>query len=475
MLTSRTTYRYYSLQAVAAQAYATLRRHLVSIVFSSAIGLGHAPNPGDSDISISWLKKTLLAAEAIPKGATITNVECKGLDENRGMAGVMTRVLVTYRSSNGSKETGSEQDSQELHLILKKSADGFRRRLGNIISGQTREAIFYTSDIAKELTPSTLLPKVYYAHASPWLGEYVILMEDIKQRRGRAEANTSALPPVDVNFVFGNQIWGVPPSVDKSTLPSAVAMLEQMFITAAGIHAQHWNDSRLLQLDWLKTAGWYRGTNRVRWEWSIQASASAWEKGKVMASGEDYPVKYSEKLVKIIDESLASASWETLQRRLQDRSVPFTLSHGDFHAANMILDRSQSSTSPDLAIYDWSEVCIWEPTTDLGQTVISDVAIPVFQAHARTALKKYWERLVELGVVKPSEYTFDHCWKAFLRGGVEKWLPMFAILSSYPGMPAPAMQYFNDQLLAFIELGEEEGGISYDITTVLCFAPPSAS
>ncbi|KAF9364375.1 hypothetical protein BGX34_001689 [Mortierella sp. NVP85] len=474
-IASPATYRYLSLQAAVAQAYTTLRRHFVSAVFSSSLAGGHAPNPGDSTISIPWLTKTLIATEAIPKTATVISAECKGLDGNRGLVGVMTRVHVSYVLG----ETGAKSDSkdtQELHLILKMSGDGYLRRLGNIISGQAREARFYSSDLAKELVPKTLLPRVYYSHGSQWLGEYVILMEDIKQRGcgGNQASNNGNLPPVDVNFVFGNQIWGIPPSIDQSTLPKATDMLDQMFVTAAGMHAQHWNDPRLRKLSWLKCVGWYHGVDRARWEWSVQAGAVSWAKGKAKAASGEFDVKYSEKFISVMDKAFEQASWEKLQHRLQDRSIPFTLTHGDFHAANMILDRSKSSTSPDLAIYDWSEVCIWEPTTDLGQTVISDVAIPVFQAHARSAVRKYWERLVELGAIKPSEYSFETCWKSFLRGGVEKWIWTFAILCNYPGMPPKCVQYFHDQMLAFIELADSEKDVSYGITTVACFGPPFA-
>ncbi|KAF9989737.1 hypothetical protein BGZ75_005101 [Mortierella antarctica] len=475
------TYRLYSLQSVTAQAYATLRRQLTSVLFSSSLVGGHAPNPGDTEMSTPWLRNTLISAGALPKDATVVSVECKGLDGNRGLCGVMTRVLVTYTLNSGD----DRKDSHDLNLILKKSGDGRRHRLGNIVSGQVREAIFYSSDLAKTLLPSTLLPKVYYAHGSQWLGEYVILMEDIKQR-GAAQGIDSQ-KPIDVNFVFGNQIWGLPDSIKSLAPPAATAMLDQMFLTAAEMHSQHWNDSRLLQQQWgwLKFASWYRGSGRTQWEWSVQAGLRGWEKGKQKAASGELSVQYSEKFVRILDESFKRASWERLQKRLQDKREPFTLIHGDFHAANMILDRStnassavassSSTSSSSIVMYDWSEVCVWEPTTDLGQTVISDVAIPVFQAHARIALKKYWERLIELGATKAVDYPFETCWKAFLRGGVEKWLWTFAILCNYPGMPASLVQYFHDQLLAFIELADNGGEEYYDITTVCLFPPPDAS
>ncbi|CAO3573420.1 unnamed protein product [Mortierella alpina] len=469
------TFRLYSLQAVAAQAYATLRRQLTSALLSSSLVGGHAPNPGDTAMSTPWLRNILVSAGAIPKDATVTRVECKGLDGNRGLVGVMTRVLVTYDTIGSSD---SQKDSHELHLILKKSQDGRRSRLGNIVSGQAREAIFYSSKLAKTLLPSTLLPKVYYAHGSQWLGEYVILMEDIKQRGAQG---VDSQKPIDVNFVFGNQIWGLPDSIQSLAPPSATEMLDQMFLTAADMHAQHWNDSRLLQWGWLKFAGWYRGSGRTQWEWSVQAGLSAWEQGKQKVASGELSVTYSEKLVRIVDESFKRASWERLQERLHNRSEPFTLCHGDFHAANMILDRSthtssslSSSSSSSIVMYDWSEVCVWEPTSDLGQTLVSDVAIPVFQAHARIALQKYWERLIELGAVRAADYSFETCWKAFLRGGVEKWIWVFSILANHPGMPASLVQYFHDQLLAFIELADNGGDAYYNITMVSLFPPPGA-
>ncbi|KAG0266600.1 hypothetical protein BG011_001789 [Mortierella polycephala] len=447
------TYHCYSLQSVAAQAYATLRRHAVSI-----FGPDHAPLPGDSQISIPWLTRTLIDASALPSQATIISAECKGLDGNRGLVGVMTRILVTYTLN---------KDTHELHLILKKSNDGRKTRLGNIISGQIREAIFYSSDLAKQIAPKTLLPKVYYAHGSEWLGEHVILMEDVKQRHGK---DKDAKMPVDVNFIFGNQIWGIPDSIDRQALPPAAEMLEHMFVTAAETHAQHWNDAGLLHLSWLKSAGWYHGTNRARWEWGVHTGASGWANGKIRAESAEYPVKYSDKFVKIMDESFKRASWDRLQKRLQDKSLPFTLVHGDFHAANMILDQPTSSatSSSSIVLYDWSEVGIWEPTADLGQTVISDVPISLFKAHARPALQKYWDRLVELGTIKESDYPFETCWRSFLRGGVEKWLWMFAILSGHFAMPAPAMQYFHDQMMAFIDLAGDVDDEFYEVTMVSC-------
>ena len=44
------------------------------------------------------------------------------------------------------------------------------------------------------------IPAVIYSHASATLGEFVLLLEDI----------TASVDVTPANFVFGNQVWGVP-------------------------------------------------------------------------------------------------------------------------------------------------------------------------------------------------------------------------------------------------------------------------
>jgi hypothetical protein len=42
----------------------------------------------------------------------------------------------------------------------------------------------------------------------------------------------------------------------------------------------------------------------------------------------------------------------------------------------------------------------WEPTTDLVQTIISDVKPELFTVHSKTLLTVYWEALTSRGVSK---------------------------------------------------------------------------
>jgi len=92
----------------------------------------------------------------------------------------------------------------------------------------------------------------------------------------------------------------------------------------------------------------------------------------------------------------------------------------------------------------------WEPTTDLAQTLISDVRQEIFLKHAEELVKFYWTRLIQLGVSE-ADYPWKNCWSAFCRGGPERWLWFFIIMASMPALPDKAIQYFHDQVLAFIE------------------------
>src|SRR5689334_3476086 len=88
-LYSPLTFRLLSLQSAVAQAYANARRFLLATLYSSTTGSGHAPYPGDTEMSIPWLTATLQTKGGIPHGATIISADFLGLDGNRGLAGVM--------------------------------------------------------------------------------------------------------------------------------------------------------------------------------------------------------------------------------------------------------------------------------------------------------------------------------------------------------------------------------------------------
>jgi hypothetical protein len=64
-----------------------------------------------------------------------------------------------------------------------------------------------------------------------------------------------------------------------------------------------------------------------------------------------------------------------------------------------------------LKVFDWSEVGPWEPTTDLAQTVVSDLPRELF-CKVEDVLRAYHMRIQMLGV---KNYSWEHCRRRFGR------------------------------------------------------------
>jgi len=405
-----------------------------------------APRPGDVTISPRWLQHVLRDQGILQDNVGVSGATMEPVDENRGLGAVMIRVRLSYSTS--SRSSSSSNQEGPATLILKRSNGALRERRSLILGGGHREAKFYGDTIARRL-PAGLLPRVFFAWSSPLLGEFVVLMEDLLAR-----------DVTGVNMVFGNQVWGVPRPVKPPR--DSIRVLEAMFLKSAEMHAAFWRDPSLLKRSWLKGAPWYGGRERAAWEQGIETARRGWA-----SKGADIDI--SPKLAGILDRAFETASWEALQTRLRDPAVPWTLCHGDFHASNLFLLNSAAAGEEEggLVLFDWTEVGPWEPTTDLAQTVISDVKAELFVTHTRPLVRKYWERLLVLGVTAES-YPFEMCWESFCHGGVERWLWIFSVLCGMPHIPAQATQYFHDQLLAFIESHGDHP--HYHLKPLICLA-----
>ena len=403
----------------------TQLRRLLSLLRICPLSL-QAPRPGDKTLHAAWLTFNMRKAGLLSATSSVASAVIAPVDANRGLSGRTFRVLITYTA-------GSEGPAS---LILKMSGNSVHDRKSIISMGHRREALFYGSVLSRS---AEAIARVVHTHGSNLFGEFSLLVEDVTV--------THKVTPV--NFVFGNQIWGAP-TVDADP----VETLKKMYLTAADLHAAYWNDASIVKTTWLKCSDWYRGEGEALWTEAMDQSRARWQK----ALTKPIAASFSPKLVKIITDSLALASWPALQKQI--RSAPFTLCHGDFHASNMFLREDGA-----IVMFDWSEVGPFEPTStsffyciisiitrvpaDLAQTLISDVKPAIFREHSRALVRAYWERLVSKGV-SAEAYPFETCWEGFC-GGVERWLWMLPLLAVWPGLPDKAVMYFHDQVLAFIE------------------------
>jgi hypothetical protein len=403
------------------------------------------------------------AQEAVPVAPTsyaeaaattrVATLDQQDSVEGGGGGGAQQRDAPAHVASLGSddsEEGGSPRESKAtaphtLQLMVKLSTDSEGGRVAVQAGGRAREAHFLASSLGQEvraLLPGAL-PRLLEAYGSDLLGEYVIITEDVRAREGGA---------ADVNLLLGNQIWGTPPGAAKP-LDDPLPVLRRAFAQAAHVHAHFWCDARLRRTPWLKAAPWYAGRGRREWERAIAATKRYWTTAKSRWAQPASGVELSDRLCTFVDNSLNGASWKALQQRLHANDAVFTLTHGDFHAANMLQTRPDSLGQDDapIVLVDWSEVGLWEPTTDLGQMLISDLRPDVVRQHAEPLVRHYWETLVAVRPDLAEAYPWARCWKDFCRATIERWTFLFAVLAGFDGVPGVLVTWFHDNLLSFVE------------------------
>ena len=419
-----------------AQVFAAFRDEIRTALRS--VGIDGPPSPSCKVLTPGWLS-AVLKKEVIA-------VERNELDENRGLAGSMMRYEVVLK------------DGTRIKTILKTSQPQRRRNL--ISSGQAREALFYKSRYGKNLAGQhgvRRVPRVYYSHGSTWLGEVVILMEDLTQEENGVHG-------IAVNHAMGNQVWGGVPE-DLPEL-NRIELLKIIFLQAAELHAQHWNHPILLSEGWMRNSEWFSGRGRHHWELAMETSRRGWTKLKSRTD-----LSFPKGFVECIDASHCHSTWDKVQAHLA--SAPYTLCHGDFHAANMILRRSTKCTGCDtdkdnewVTTVDWSEVGPWEPTTDLAQIVISDFPKELF-AEVRSVLKAYWDALKSREI----DYSWNDCLARFSESGMERWVWVLGAMGNFP-LPSLLFQYFVDQMHAFqSEFDPERKSSHYTLKTCVYMLP----
>lgn len=368
----------------------------------------------------------------------VTRVDVEDLAANRGLVGAMFKLMISC------EDDGIPRPVQRL--ILKSTRNS--RLVSSISRCAAREAIAY-----RWLGPrSVLLPKAYWSRMSFGTGECALLLEDVTARFGGGA--------VGINLLLGNQVWGIPNPLPRPVDP--VTVITTVFLAAADLHASHWRDPSLHQQKRLKAVDWYAGRGRGGWEAGLSAAQRLWQGAKAGDAVKSGAVHFEPWMVVLMDASLQQASWDGLQARLRDASVPWTLTHGDWHASNLFwcyndhMQMHSAAAAPvDAALdprhvvaVDWSEIGVWEGPADLAQMMISDVPPPMRRACERDALRAYWRRLNER-LPRGQVCDWDAVWAGYATRGCERWVWMFAVLAGY-GLPPRATQYFHDQLAAFV-------------------------
>lgn len=413
------------------------------------------PRGGRDPISPRWLTSVLAKHGCLRAGTQVTAVSVRGLDDNRGLRGVMLSVDVEYSDDVKSKKNSGGSLDNPHQLVFKTVLfQNAGHRYDMVVARNHREAHFYASSLERSLQLSGGV-RVLHSVGDASTGDSAIIMEDLRVERPGC---------LGVNYYCGNQVWGIADDIKaRMAKRTAADLLRVMFRRAAEIHAPFWNDRATLLspgLSWLKAADWYRGEGRDAWSVAIKASRGSWEVGKAKRKGTD---ALPPRLVAIMDASYAATSWEALQKRLNDPSIPVTLTHGDFHASNALWQppteagaagkppASKDGDDGKLFLVDWAEVGMWEPCTDLAQTMISDVPPAVRRENEDALMALYVDRLRSVpGSKVPADFTAARAKQLYARGGPERWIFFISILAAMP-LPDAAIRFFCDQFLAFVD------------------------
>lgn len=338
-------------------------------------------------------------------------------------------------------------DGSTERLVIKMSASS---ETSNML-GLAREGYWYrdwaslaTAD-GRRSDLEDILPRVLFSSGSMGTGEKVLVMADLSRESTQ----------LGHYFGPGNpNNWGK----DLSALTSGRRVVDVAeatrlaFGAAARLHASFWGSRALLEgTPWLRGAGWLRGSDEQLWMDTQSNTASLWAQVKAKMGSPGYGVQWDPLLVAVLDSAIGKAAGEEGWARYQTelRTRPFTLVHGDFHPANLLLlPGDDVGASPRVVLVDWEAVGLGSGPQELGQFMISHTSPALRASIEREAVAAYYAELCRCNPAVAQTLSLDACWAEYVFGGLARWL--FFLPFDGWGAPPAVSQYFCDQVLAWI-------------------------
>lgn len=399
--------------------------------FNESIIVGAAP---ESLEDFTWLKPYILESYG-KNAASIESVTTSGAG---GLTSEMKRLKVTC------------DDSSEFTVVCKAPREDFHPRSAAL--GLPREAFFYHFLAPTLSAAGVSLPRVVYAHGDMKSGVKVLVLEDL------------SVDSLQSGYLFGPGSvlnWGK--DLDNLIRTSNVNNVEysmrdasmSCFLEAARLHAAYWQDRSLLKYDWLRATNWIEGQGRDAWETSQKFVLDYWTATKAKIEAGTSTVKWSDRVIECMDASFAKVNWEAYQADLKTRK--WTLTHGDFHPANIMWRWAKDGKPSHPVILDWEVVGVGSGPQDLSQFLISHAAPAERRLHEDALVREYYACLTGAGKysedaskkVDAATYSWEECWHDYIHGGIERWVWLFAYLTGL--CPDNMNQYFHDQLDAFMK------------------------
>ncbi len=322
------------------------------------IDLEHLPQNAE-ELTAEWLTEALRASGTLPASARVASVDAAPLGAGGGLIGIVAKAWLTYSGNAG---------EAPRQLVAKfPSPIPANRAVADTYDMYGREVRFY-----QDLAPSTRLPhpRCHYAGRSARSSDFVLLLEDLGERR------------------IGDQVAG-------SDLADAEVVIDAM----AAFHAESFGRTDAPQFAWVSSH-------------ANEGQISGMEAG--FAFG--WP-RFENELAEIIPARVRAWGGRVgaCTRNLLERlcSGPQVVAHADFRLENMFF-RTQPA-HPPFAILDWQSITKSSPGHDLAYYLTQSVKLEVRRGHERALLERYLAGLRAGGV---RDYSWDQLWHDYRLGAL---------------------------------------------------------
>ena len=300
-----------------------------------------------ADLTPAYLTDVLAAVSG---GATVTAVETALV--GTGQLGECLRLVLTYDRDTAAPRT----------LVAKlPSTDENSRAAAAVVRAYEIEVSFYR-DLRAGLTVRT--PRCLHASLDLDSNDFVLLLEDIS------------------GGTQGDQLAGC--SVDEAA--AAVAQLP-------GLHAPHWGDLALEQLEWL-----HRSTEAN--------SAMFTEIVRSLYPGflERYADRLPADVITLSEQVVAS-----LDVLNAERPRPWTVAHSDFRLDNLLFQ--PAAPNDPVVVVDW-QTCGYGPgISDLAYFIGGSLQTEDRRDHEADLVRDYQQRMQAAGV----DLGWDDLWSQYRR------------------------------------------------------------
>ena len=310
-------------------------------------------------LSAAWLTEVLHSTGALAPSARVASVDARPLGVGGGLIGVVAKVHLTY-----SVDVGAAPRT----LIAKfPSQIPSNRAVADTYDMYGREVRFY-----QELSPATRIPhpRCYFAGRSAKSSDFVLLLEDLGDRR------------------IGDQVAGSDRAEAEIAIDALAAFHAESFgRTHEAKYAwvtSHANDGQIAGMEAGFAFGWPRFENELAD--IIPARVRAWG-GRVGPSTRDILTRLC--------------------------SGPQVIAHADFRLENMFFRAKPEH--PPFAILDWQSITRSSPGQDLAYYLTQSVKLEVRRAHERELLGRYLEGMRAGGV---RDYSADQLWHDYRLGAL---------------------------------------------------------